>query len=116
MIHVRSLHLQVTWEEIVRLYRLTLDVPARNVQPRYNICPTTPVDVVLSSDGKRSVVPMRWGLVPIWRKKSLKEATATFNARVETVATKPMFATTATGRSVAHRTPRGDRLTLGTAA
>jgi putative SOS response-associated peptidase YedK len=74
-------------EEIVRLYRLTLDVPARNVQP------TTPVDVVVSSDGKRSVVPMRWGLVPIWWKKSLKESSATFNARAETVATKPMFAT-----------------------
>jgi putative SOS response-associated peptidase YedK len=78
---------KLTWEEIVRLYRLTLDVPAQNIQPRYNICPTTPVDVVVSSDRKRSIVPMRWGLVPIWWKKALKEMPATFNARAETVAT-----------------------------
>jgi hypothetical protein len=34
---------------------------------------------------------MRWGLVPGWWKKSLKEVPATFNARAETVAAKPMF-------------------------
>jgi putative SOS response-associated peptidase YedK len=45
---------KLTWEEIVRLYRLTLDTPARNIQPRYNICPTTPVDVVAAADGKRA--------------------------------------------------------------
>ena len=83
---------KLTWEEIVRLYRLTLDAPARNTQPRYNICPTTPVDVVISTDGKRSLVPMRWGLIPYWWDKTLKEMKmATFNARAETVATKPMF-------------------------
>ena len=32
---------RLTWPEIVRLYRLALDMPARNTQPRYNICPTT---------------------------------------------------------------------------
>jgi putative SOS response-associated peptidase YedK len=34
---------------------------------------------------------MRWGLVPSWWKKKAKEAPATFNARAETVAEKPMF-------------------------
>ena len=35
---------------------------------------------------------MRWGLVPSWWSKPLKEMKlATFNARAETVATKPMF-------------------------
>ena len=34
---------------------------------------------------------MRWGLVPYFWKKSLKEVPATFNARAETVAEKPMF-------------------------
>src|SRR4051794_23265245 len=34
---------------------------------------------------------MRWGLVPSWWKKSLKELPATFNARAETVTEKPMF-------------------------
>jgi putative SOS response-associated peptidase YedK len=83
---------KLTWEEIVRLYRLTLDVPARNTQARYNVCPTTVIDVVVSNDGKRSLVPMRWGLIPAWWSKPLKEfKLATFNARAETVATKPMF-------------------------
>jgi putative SOS response-associated peptidase YedK len=30
---------RLTWPEIVKLYRLALDAPARNTQPRYNICP-----------------------------------------------------------------------------
>jgi putative SOS response-associated peptidase YedK len=82
----------LTWEEIVRLYRLTLDAPTRNLQPRYNICPTTDVDVVVSTDGKRSLVPMRWGLIPNWWAKPMKEMKlATFNARAESVASKPMF-------------------------
>jgi putative SOS response-associated peptidase YedK len=41
---------------------------------------------------------MRWGLVPSWWKKSLKEVPATFNARSDTVADKPMFRS-AFGRS-----------------
>ena len=83
---------RMTWEEIVRLYRVTLDQPPRNTQARYNICPTDPVDVVVSNDGKRTLVPMRWGLIPNWWSKPLKEMkVATFNARAETVAGKPMF-------------------------
>jgi len=82
----------MTWEEIVRLYRITRDQPPRNTQARYNICPTDPVDVVVSNDGKRTLVPMRWGLIPSWWSKPLKEMkVATFNARAETVAEKPMF-------------------------
>jgi putative SOS response-associated peptidase YedK len=34
---------------------------------------------------------MRWQLIPLWWKKPLKELPATFNARAETVAEKPMF-------------------------
>jgi putative SOS response-associated peptidase YedK len=83
---------RMTWEEIVRLYRITRDQPPRNVQPRYNICPTDPVDVVVSNDGKRMLAPMRWGLIPNWWSKPLKEMkVATFNARGETVAEKPIF-------------------------
>ena len=79
-----------TCAELVRLYRLT--IPASNLQPRYNICPTTTVDVVIVGEGQRSLVPMRWGLIPGWWKKPIKEMRlATFNARAETVAEKPMF-------------------------
>jgi putative SOS response-associated peptidase YedK len=83
---------KLTWEEIVALYRLTLDQPPQNTRARYNVCPTTTIDTVISEEGKRWLVPMRWGLVPSWWSKSLKELKlATFNARAETVATKPFF-------------------------
>src|SRR3984957_3153363 len=42
---------KLTWEEIVALYRLTLDQPALNTRARYNVCPTTTVDVILNQDG-----------------------------------------------------------------
>ncbi len=41
---------------------------------------------------ERDFVQMRWGLVPWWWSKPLKELrAATFNARAETVETKPFF-------------------------
>jgi putative SOS response-associated peptidase YedK len=83
---------KLTWAEIAALYRLTMPVPPHNLPPRYNICPTDPVDVVTEHDGKRDFVRMRWGLVPRWWPKPLKELrTATFNARAETVENKPFF-------------------------
>jgi len=47
---------KLTWEEIVALYRLTLDQPARNMQARYNVCPTTTIDTIVGADGKRQLV------------------------------------------------------------
>ena len=48
-------------------------------------------DAAIERDAKRELVPMRRGLVPSWWKKKAKETPATFNARAETVADKPMF-------------------------
>jgi putative SOS response-associated peptidase YedK len=79
-----------TWEEV----RDFLDVfgAPRNLRPRYNVAPTTSVDVVRhNGNGQREMVSMRWGLIPSWWKKPLSEMPATFNARVETVAEKPMY-------------------------
>jgi hypothetical protein len=53
---VRPLHRQDDLGRDRRLYRLTLDRPPHNLQPRYNVCPT--------QDGKRDFVRMRRGLVP----------------------------------------------------
>jgi putative SOS response-associated peptidase YedK len=78
-----------TWRELVELYRLTQ--PARNLEPRYNVAPTTTIDAVRVRDGARELVPMRWGLVPSWWKKTLKDVPTTFDARGETVTEKPMF-------------------------
>jgi len=81
-----------TWREVVALYRLTDPSPPSNLQPRYNICPTTQIDAVIERDNKRVLEQMRWGLVPSWWNKPLKELRlATFNARAETVAEKPFF-------------------------
>ena len=83
---------RLTWREIVALYRLSVPAaPERNLPARYNICPTDTIDAVIEREGRRKLVPMRWGLVPWWWKKKAKEAPATFNARAETVAEKPMF-------------------------
>jgi len=83
---------RLTWREIVALYRLSVPAePERNLPGRYNICPTDTIDTVVEQDGKRDLVPMRWGLVPWWWKKKVKETPATFNARADTVASKPMF-------------------------
>ena len=83
---------RLTWREIVALYRLSVPAtPERNLPARYNICPTDTIDVVIERDAKRELVPMRWGLVPSWWKKTARETPSTFNARAETVAEKPMF-------------------------
>jgi putative SOS response-associated peptidase YedK len=83
---------RLTWREIVALYRLAVPAePERNLPARYNICPTDTIDAVVERGGKRELVPMRWGLVPSWWKKRAKDVPATFNARAETVADKPMF-------------------------
>src|SRR5262249_17912422 len=83
---------KATWAELVALYRLTMEAPPHNLRPRYNVCPTDPVDVVTAAEGKRELVPMRWGLVPWWWRNPLKELRmATFNAREKPVETKPVF-------------------------
>jgi putative SOS response-associated peptidase YedK len=83
---------KLTWEEIVALYRLTLGPAPHNFQPRFNVCPTTTIDAIVAEDGKRELIRARWGLIPNWWPKPLKELKlATFNARAETVDKKPMF-------------------------
>jgi putative SOS response-associated peptidase YedK len=42
-----------TWRELVALYRIHDKAPPSNLQPRYNICPTTQVDAVVFQDGER---------------------------------------------------------------
>ena len=59
--------------------------------PRYNLAPTDPAAVVVERvDGRRAVVPFRWGLVPHWAPDA-SIAARTINARAETVATLPAF-------------------------
>jgi putative SOS response-associated peptidase YedK len=78
-----------TWEEVHDF--LSVFGPARNLRPRYNIAPTTTVDVIRRGEHGCELVSMRWGLIPGWWKKTAKEVPATFNARAESVNDKPMF-------------------------
>jgi putative SOS response-associated peptidase YedK len=81
-----------SWRELVELYKLSLQSPPSNLEPRFNICPTDTIDVIVEHDGRRQLVPMRWGLVPGWWNKKLKDIKlATFNARAESAATKRFF-------------------------
>lgn len=83
-----------TWEQIHAFSQpLTIERTGSNLEPRYNVCPTQKIDVITQFKGEkqRSLSQMRWGLVPFFWKKTLKELPATFNARAETVAEKPMF-------------------------
>ena len=73
--------------------RIELKITAdriRDYPPHYNLPPTALLPVVTAADGGRTLEQMRWGLVPAWAKND-KQSYATFNARADTVATKPAF-------------------------
>ena len=83
--------LTIPFRDIVALYNLTRWPSSSDEdRPRYNIAPTTQVPVITSANGERALELMRWGLVPPWA-KDLKISYSTFNARADTIATKPAF-------------------------
>lgn len=59
--------------------------------PNFNVCPTTQIHTVLTGESGRQLVSMRWGFVPRWYKK-LNDGPLLINARSETIAEKPAFA------------------------
>ncbi len=59
-------------------------------QPSWNVAPTREIFGVSERQGRRVLDHYRWGLVPAWAKDPAA-VKSTFNARAETVATKPMF-------------------------
>ena len=68
-----------------------LGIELPEVQAHYNIAPTDTVPVVRAAErGRYQLIGMRWGLIPAWSKEP-RTSYATFNARAETVATKPAF-------------------------
>lgn len=70
--------------------QFALPVP-RDLRPRYNIAPGTPILAVRQgADGRRQWSRFRWGLVPSWAKDP-SMGHRLINARAETVAEKPAF-------------------------
>lgn len=59
---------------------------------QFNLAPTQIAPVIAKSDAGFEVKGLRWGLVPAWA-KDLSIGNHAINARVETVAEKPMFRT-----------------------
>jgi len=62
-----------------------------NMPPSWNVPPTGDMLVAVRSEaGTRTSEVMRWGLLPSWAKEP-KLAYSTFNARADTIDTKPVF-------------------------
>ena len=66
-------------------------------EPSWNMAPGVVAPAVaLNGQGERTIVPMRWGLHPHWRKEmpqTTKNGRPLFNARTETAFEKPSFRT-----------------------
>jgi putative SOS response-associated peptidase YedK len=86
-------------EAVVRLFGLPDDTP--DIEPRYNIAPTTYIPVVRELPDEetppdiaatRRLAMLYWGLVPVWAKEKAIGARMT-NARSETLREKPAFRT-----------------------
>ena len=83
----------VSWERIAEALDRPLEAPdPPELVSRFNIAPTQAAPIVRLREGLAEGALARWDLVPRWWRKPLEEKRlATFNARVETVAEKPMF-------------------------
>ncbi len=58
----------------------------------YNIAPTRHAPVLYLEQGRHQGHPMRWGLIPSWS-RTVDARFSTFNARSETLHSKPAFRT-----------------------
>ena len=79
------------YSEIKIRLKFGSNAPAPNFKPSWNTAPTDPMLVATyAKGGERISEIMRWGLVPWWA-KDIKVGYSTFNARADSVATKPAF-------------------------
>jgi putative SOS response-associated peptidase YedK len=61
------------------------------IKPDFNVAPTRQVAAVRQWEGERVMPLVHWGYVPGWAKDFKKQRPQPINARLETVATSPMF-------------------------
>lgn len=83
--------LAVTYEELAEELGIEPDpVTQEAYRPRYNIAPTDGNLILREEEGRRELIPARFGLVNFWA-KDLSGAARQINARAETVREKPAF-------------------------
>jgi putative SOS response-associated peptidase YedK len=84
----------LTWEQIVSLYRLTLpEDPPEGVTANFNVAPTTVMPIIRPAGNGRELVMAGWGLVPFWLKPGQldQQPYSTINARADRIQTAPTY-------------------------
>ena len=82
---------KMSWKQIVALYQMPGRTTPVNLRARANGCPTQDFAACrLDAHGQRTVVKLRWGLVPRWA-KDVRIGSRLINARSETVHQRPAF-------------------------
>ena len=81
---------KVSPQELRELFEVVRGFDDVDWSPRYNVAPTTQMICVRETSDGREVFPAKWGLIPSWSKDA-KLGVSAFNARSDTIATKPMF-------------------------
>jgi putative SOS response-associated peptidase YedK len=70
--------------------KFKIDEVESDPSPSYNIAPTQEVPAIIRDSDRNRLVKFHWGLVPFWAKdKSI--GSRMINARIETIADKPVF-------------------------
>ena len=82
--------LTATVQELSALLEAGVDPRLEKQPPRFNVAPTDVMPLVRVVDGRRWLLPARWGLVPFWA-RDLKIGSTMINARSETLFEKPAF-------------------------
>jgi putative SOS response-associated peptidase YedK len=78
-----------SWDDLIDIYRVQR-LPVA-LTPRYNVAPSTIIDVIIQRHGLREVVPMRWGFIPSWWQRSISDLPLHFRESAETIKSKPTF-------------------------
>lgn len=84
----------LTWEQIVNLYRLTLpEQEPEKLKPNYNVAPTHVMPIVRPAGNGRELLMAGWGLIPFWMKPEnlAKQAYSTINARADRIQTAASY-------------------------
>lgn len=91
----RMTHGKLTWAELwewLQYGRVPERLKVPEITHSFNVPPTSMIPVIGRTDAGMTPGLARWGLIPHWHRGTAKDwRAATFNARIEEVASKPSF-------------------------